>query len=68
MLCPALCPKVHFNILIPHPLILLLLLLLFKNTFIWLCWVLVVACGIFSHGMWDILVAEWELFVVACGI
>ena len=65
-LCPALCPKVHFDILIHRPLF--LLLLLFKNTFIWLCWVLVVACGIFSHGMWDILVAEWELFIVACWI
>ena len=22
--------------------------------FIWLCWVLVVACRIFSYGMWDL--------------
>ena len=36
---------------------LMAILSLFKNfyLFIWLCWVLVVACGIFSWGMWNLI-------------
>ena len=40
----------------------------FLNLFIWLHWVLVVAHGIFSCGMQDLLLWHVESLVVACGI
>ena len=38
----------------------LLFNLYFLNVFIWLCWVLVVACKIFSHGMKTLSCDMWE--------
>ena len=42
----------------------------FLSFFIWQCWVLVAACGIFNCSMQDALltVAACELLVAACGI
>lgn len=32
-----------------------------KCLFIWLCWVLDVACGIFSYSMWSLCYSMWDL-------
>ena len=72
-LCPSphavVCPLPQATLQHPYPPILCSCCCFFFFFFfnIWLCWVLVVACGIFSSGMWDILVAEWELFMWHAG-
>ena len=61
---PYFSPVLSFIILQSHPLLsnqptcLFFFFKVFIYLFIWLCWVLVAACGIFSCGMWDLV--PWQ--------